>query len=167
MISGVRPEEIDPHLRKLLGAIARKGLDPFVVATLLALRPKRQAECRILSEMLRSLPQLGLKRFGIHAEGVVKKSHLLRLPRADRLAGLGQLQRPRLSYPARQRIRPVFRSVEIAHAPVVGIEDNPRPRIDAVRGERQYCAPRSGIAAQSSDDEMGHGVENFESEIVD
>ena len=76
-------------------------------------------------EAPRSLSQLGLERLGILSKRVVEKSHLQRRPRPDRLARQGQLQRPPLPHPPRQRIGPVFRSVEIAHAPVVGVEDNP------------------------------------------
>src|ERR1700730_2337155 len=130
------------------------GLDGFVVETPLVLLPKHHAEFWIPGEACRPLPQLGLERRGVLAEGVVEKSHLPRRPRADRPAGQGQLQRPPPPHPPRQRIGPVFRSIETAHALVMGVEDDARPRIDVVRRERQHCAAGSGIAAQHGDDEM-------------
>jgi hypothetical protein len=88
--------------------------------------PKDHAEFRIPGEAPRPLPQLCFERLGILAEGIVEKTHLPRRPRANRLARQGQLQRPSPPHPPRQRIGPVLRSVEIAHAPVVGVEDDPR-----------------------------------------
>jgi hypothetical protein len=125
VIGGVGPEEIDPHPFQLLGAIGREGLDVFIVETPLVLLPKHHGEFRTPGEAPRPLPQFGLERLGILAEGVVEKSHIPRHPRADRPAGRGQLQRPPLPHPPRQRIGPVFRSEETAHAPVVGVEDDP------------------------------------------
>src|ERR1700730_16288467 len=125
VIGEVGPEEIDLHSFQLFGAIVREGLDVSVVETPLVLYSKPHAEFRIPGEAPRPLPQLGLERPGILAEGVVEKSHLPRRPRADRPAGRGQLQRPPLPHPPRQRIGPVFRSEETAHAPVVGGEDEP------------------------------------------
>ena len=49
----------------------------------------------------------------------------------------------------------------------MGVEDDARHRIDAVRRERQHRAASSGIAAQPGDDEMGHGIEDLEDQIVD
>ena len=129
--------------------------------------PEHQAEFRIPGEVPRPLSQLGLERLGILAKGVVEKSHLPRRPRTDRLAGQGQLQRPPLPHPPRQLIGPVFRSVEIADAPLVGVEDDLRPCIDVVRRERQHRAAGSGIAAQPGDDQMRHGVEDLEDQVVD
>ena len=43
----------------------------------------------------------------------------------------------------------------------------PRSRIDVIRCERQHRAACPGVAAQPGDDEMGHGVEDLEDEIVD
>jgi hypothetical protein len=49
----------------------------------------------------------------------------------------------------------------------MGVEDDPRPRIDMVGRERQHCAAGSGIAAQPGDDETRHGVADLEDQIVD
>ena len=167
VIGWVCPEEIYPHPFQLRGAIARERLDGFVVETFLVLPAKHHAKFRIAGEPPRSFPQFGDESPGIFAEDVVKKSHLPRYPRTDRLAGHGHRQRSPLPHPPRQRIGPIFRSVETAHAPVVGVEDNPGPRIDVVRRQRQHSAAGSGIAAHSGDDEMGHGIEDLEDDIVD
>jgi hypothetical protein len=47
------------------------------------------------------------------------------------------------------------------------VEDDPRHCICAVGRERQHRAAGSGIASQSGDDEVGHGVEYLEDQIVD
>ena len=83
VIGGVWPEEIDPHPCQLLSAIAREGLDAFVVETPLVLPAKHHAEFRFLSQAPRSLLQFGHERTGIFAEGIVKKSNLPRRLRTD------------------------------------------------------------------------------------
>src|ERR1019366_3560174 len=89
VMGGIGPEEIDPHPRQLFGAIAREGLDGFVVETPLVLPAKHHAEFRIPGEPPRPLSQLGLKRLGILAEGVVEKSNLPRRLRTDWFARQG------------------------------------------------------------------------------
>jgi hypothetical protein len=43
MVSGVGPEEVDPHPFQLLGPITREGLDSFVVETPLVLLSQHYA----------------------------------------------------------------------------------------------------------------------------
>jgi len=167
MVGGTGPEEVDLHAVQFLGAIACKRFDVCVIKTAVVFLSQHRTQFWVLREAARSRPQFSLERNGVLAEGVVEKSHLARRPRAERLAGLGQLHRPRLSYATRQGVRPVFRSIKLAHAPVMRVEDDPRHRINAVSRERQRRAARSGIAAQPGNHEMGHGVENLENQIVD
>ena len=124
MIGGVWPEEIDPHPCQLLSAIVREGLDAFVVETPLVLPAKHHAEFRFLRQAPRSFLQFDHERTGIFAEAIVKKSNLSRRPRTDWPARQGQFQRARLPHQPRQRIGPIFRSVELTHAPVMGVEDD-------------------------------------------
>src|SRR5208337_397116 len=97
-ISGIWPEEIDPHPFQFLGAIACEWLDGFVVETPFMLPAKHHAEFRFLSQAPRSLLQFGHERTGIFAEGIVKKSNLLCRPRTDWPARQGQFQRLRLPH---------------------------------------------------------------------
>jgi len=59
-----------------------------------------------------------------------------------------------------------WQNINAIDASVMGVEDDPGHRIDAVSRKREHRAACSGVAAQSGNNEMAGGPENLDDQIV-
>src|SRR6478609_7898107 len=87
----------------------------------------------VCGEKLGAVSYLCFKASRVFAEHLVEKTDIARRPRPDWLTILRQLQRARLPLRLRQQVCPIFRSIELAHASVMRVEDDSGGRIDVIR----------------------------------
>src|SRR5262249_49942634 len=149
VIGRIRPEEIDAHAVEFLSAIGREGLQGFVALTVLALVSQHRGEIRVVDKAPHPDPQLGLEGIRILTESIVEESYPHRPPGSEGTESLSKIERSRLTDTPRERIGPIFGSVEITHLLVVGVDDNSPPCIDLVSSKRHHGPAGARIATHA------------------